>query len=324
MVKKYLKHPFPYLAALLVTLVFFALPDFTKWVAAKPTFSEYAYLDASKICHAIQKKMVFPFDKLLSKAQRAWFVFPYWLLIFLLLRTVFIHTKRVWYYGAIVVGVILFILYLFPNSLLKFEDATKSNSIGHVANGRIEHSKRMNYYGENFTTYSFLCYLVGRTYVHDRVRKVILDAFKACEDWMPKTTFVIGEIGSREGGKFLPHRTHQNGLSVDFMTPLLKNKKPYRSNHIFNLWGYRHEFDDTGKRGKVEIDYETMAFHLYELQKATVKEGLVIQKVIFDPVLRPFLLKTEYGPKIKNLPYTKNRVVVRHDDHYHVDFGIRK
>lgn len=320
--KRYLKHPFPYLAALLIALLFFALPSIFQWVAAKPTFADYVYLDASKIAHSIQRKMVFPWDKLLNKSQRAWVIFPYWLLIFLLLRAVFLHTRKLWYYAAGLLGLALLLLLIFPNLLLSLDNQQASRSLGHVANGRIENSKRMNFRGENFTTYSFLCYLVGRTYVNDRVKKAMLASYKACESTSPEVTFVVGEIGRKRGGKFLPHRTHQNGLSVDFMTPLLKKDKPYRNHHLFNLWGYRYEFSDRGKSGQLSIDFDTMAEHLYELRKAAEGEGLVIQKVIFDPVLRPYLLATEFGAKIKNLPFTKKRVIIRHDDHYHVDFGI--
>ncbi len=322
MLKRYLKHPFPYLAAVLLAILYFSLPSITQSIAARPTFADYAYLDASKICHSIQQKMLFPFDKLLSKTQRAWLVFPYYLLLFLLLRSVFIHTKKLWYFAGVALMFFLLLIYIFPGILLSFENDTESKSIGHVANGRIENSKRMYFRGANFTTYSFGGYLVGRTYVNDRIRKIIRQSYAVCEKTCPDITFVLGEIGRKNGGKFLPHRTHQSGLSVDFMTPLLKKEKTYRSNHLFNLWGYRHEFDNKGKMGKVKIDFETMAKHLYELQKATAAEGLVIQKVIFDPVLRPLLLATSYGPKIKDLPFTKKRVIVRHDDHYHIDFGV--
>ena len=324
MLRRYFKHPLPYVLALLGAVLYFALPAICQWVAAKPTFAEYAYLDASRFSISLQKGMLYPFGKWLTKAQRVYLVFPYLLLLFLLLRAFYIHTRRAWPY-AIVVGLgLLGLLYLFPNILLSFENNKTSQSIGHVANGRIVDAKRMQFRGSNFTTYSFACYLLGRTHVNDRVRKVMLEAYEACEKVKPRVTFVVGEIGNARGGKFLPHRTHQNGLSVDFMSPLLKKERPYRSNHLFNLWGYRHEFDNKGKKGKVEIDFETMALHLYELNKATEAAGLVIQKVIFDPVLRPYLLATEYGPKIKHLPFTRKRVIIRHDDHYHVDFGIRK
>ena len=323
MLRRYFRHPFPYLAALLLSLLYFALPPIIQWIAAQPTFAEYAYLDAGRVTVGLQQKMLFPLGKFLSKTQRMYLVFPYLLLCFLMLRALYLHTRRLWYYGGIAIVAFLVLLYLFPGLLLLGESKTASTSIGHVANGKIQHSKRMYFRGANFTTYSYGGYLLGRTHVNDRVRKIMVNAYEACRETCPGVTFVVGEIGHPKGGKFLPHRTHQNGLSVDFMSPLLKRDQPYRNNHLFNLWGYRHRFDDRGNMGKkVRIDFETMAKHLYELDKATRAEGLIIQKVIFDPVLRPLLLATEYGAKIKHLPFTKKRVIVRHDDHYHVDFGI--
>ncbi len=322
--RRYFRHPFPYLLALLLLLFYYFIPSIGKWVVSNATFAKYAHVDASRISVAIQKAMVYPFGKYLSKAQRLVLVFPYYLLLLLALRALFLHTRRVWKYAAWgSVGLLLF-LFLFPNTLQYFENDKPSKSIGHVANGHIVESKRMYYRGANYTTYSFLCYLLGRTHVNDRIRQVMVAAYEACEDTCPNTTFVVGEIGRKRGGNFLPHRTHNNGLSVDFMSPLRKNGKAYRSSHLLNLWGYRHEFDDRGKKGNLEIDYEAMAKHLYALDRAARDQGLLIQKVIFDPVLRPYLLQSEYGPKIENLPFTKKRVIIRHDDHYHVDFGIPK
>ena len=318
----YFRHPFPYLAALLVFLLYCAIPPTAHWVATHSTFARYAHVDASRISVSIPRSLLFPFGQWLGKTPRLLLVFPYWLLIFLGLRALFLHTRRAWKYVGGALVLILLLLYLFPNSLQLFENDRPSESIGHVANGRIEHSKRMYYHGDNYTTYSFLCYLLGRTHVNDRLRKVLVEAYAACAKTCPGTTFVVGEIGKKHGGAFLPHRTHRNGLSVDFMTPLLKGGKAYRNPQIWNLWGYAYEFDDRGKKKQLVIDYEAMAKHLYALDRAARANGMVIQKVIFDPVLRPLLLRSEYGPRIQHLPFTKNRVVIRHDDHYHIDFGI--
>jgi len=72
------------------------------------------------------------------------------------------------------------------------------------------------------------------------------------------------------------------------------------------------------------MDFEAIAQHLYALKKSAKKNGLVIEKVIFDPVLRRHLKKTSVWSKIKHLPFSKKRVAWRHDDHYHVDFAERK
>jgi penicillin-insensitive murein endopeptidase len=214
-------------------------------------------------------------------------------------------------------------LYLFPNLLLALESSRPSITHGSVRDGWIEGAKRLPFRGKNFTTYSFPGYLMGRTYVHEKVRKTVLDAFAKCVEKVPETTFVIGETGLPDGGIFHPHRTHRNGLSIDIMTPLLRNEKPYQTHHLFNLWGYALEFDDSGKLNeRTRIDYQSLGEIILALKEAAIQNGLTIEKVIFDPVLRPPLFATEAGKKIRDLPYTRNRIILRHDDHFHIDFGL--
>ena len=301
---------------------YFTMPFLAKWIVSNPTYAKYAGKDAQIIVNFIQSGFVFPFGKWLNPTFQAIVVFPYWVLIFGLIRWSFVRFKHVWKITSISIVSVFLFLFLFPNVLMVFENDEPSVSIGSVSNGSIKNAKRMEYRGENFTTYSFAGYLLGRTFVHSQLKKTILESYKNCQSTCPDIDFVLGEIGKRNGGRFLPHRTHRNGLSVDFMTPLLKYGEPYRSNHLFNLWGYSWEFNDKGEKGSVEIDYETMAKHLFSLEKMAKENGLRIKKVIFDPVLRPYLLATQTGQKLKHLPYTKNRVVVRHDDHYHVDFEV--
>ncbi len=320
--KKIFRHPFAWGFALLLTLLYFALPLVSDWLTSKPVYAKYAGSDAARITNYVQSVFVYPFQKVVKGSLRNIVIFPYWLILGWLVVALWLRFPKFWKaVGWLLVSVYIFI-WLFPNTLLWFENDKASKSYGSVANGRIVNSKRIAFQGANFTTYSFWCYLLGRTFVHQKVRKTLDDTFKILEKQCPEITFVVGETGTRRGGHFPPHRTHRNGLSVDIMTPLLK-KKPTTSHHLFNIWGYGLEFDNKGKKGNLEIDYETTALLLDALQTAAAQNDLRIQKVIFDPVLRPNLFKTKTGSKIQNLPYTKNRVIIRHDDHLHIDFALK-
>lgn len=298
------------------------MPLLTRQLAKLFVFREYLHLDAPRLAVGFKKSLLWPIGKWLSYSQGNLIA---WLWFALLLFVIYWTWRKIkpWRKSILgsIIGLFLF-LYIFPNSLLWFENDRPSKSSGHVANGTVTNAKRVPLRGKNYSTYSFPAYLVGRTYVNSKVRDVILDAYKICQSSCPATTFVLGETGFKKGNTFLPHRTHKNGLSVDFMSPLLKNKKSYRSHHIFNLWGYNFDFDNSGKNGKISLDYESIAQHLLALKQASQKQGMVIQKVIFDPALRKKLATTSCWSQIENLPYTKNRVAWRHDDHYHVDFGF--
>ena len=318
--KAYFKHPFPYFVAIIILLLYLLLPSIAKAIASHPTFASYAQSDAQKIASLLRQSLLFPIGYWLPKQLIPWIVFPYWWIIASLIIAIYRYTAPSWKWilGALATSFLL--LACFPNSLLYLEGSAPSQSIGSVANGSIKHAKRIPFRGDNFTTYSLLGYLAGRTFAHETVRDIVLDAYKDCATTSPEHVFVLGESGCRKGGRFLPHRTHQNGLSVDFMVPMKKKGVPYRCFHIANLWGYGMEFDTKGRMGEVEIDFEAAALHLLALKKAAEKRGWAMQKVIFDPVLRPKLLATSVGSKIKNLPFTKRRVIIRHDDHYHIDF----
>jgi penicillin-insensitive murein endopeptidase len=318
-----LKKKGPLILALLITLLYFGLPLLAAWITSMPQYAKYGERDVPRILEGIQRGLMFPVGKWLPGLWRGILVFPYWFLIFWGLSWVYQQTKTFWRYAFRLAAVVLLFLFIFPNSLLWLESDRPSVSHGSVRDGYITGAKRLPFRGSNFTTYSFPGYLFGRTFVHERVRKTVLDAFAVCEDKRPETTFVIGETGLRKGGSFNPHRTHRNGLSIDIMTPMLRNDRPYRRNHLFNLWGYGIEFDDEGRlKNGAQIDYESLAECILAIKEAAQKNGLRIEKVIFDPVLRPGLFATEAGKKIRDLPYTKNRIILRHDDHFHVDFDI--
>lgn len=319
-----LKKYSPYLLALLITLLYFGLPLFANYLTSQPQFARFASRDVPRIVEGVQQGLLYPVGKFIPNPWRSILVFPYWLLIFWGIGWIYRKTRPTSKYLLWAGSGLLFLLYLFPNTLLLLESSRSSVAHGSVRDGWIEGARRLPFRGENFTTYSFPGYLFGRTYVHEKVRKTVLDAFAVCAEKLPETTFVIGETGLPHGGIFHPHRTHRNGLSVDIMTPLLRNEKPYHTHHLFNLWGYGLEFDDLGNLDKhTSIDYQSLGEIILALKEAAHQNDLTIEKVIFDPVLRPPLFATEAGKKIRDLPYTKNRIILRHDDHFHIDFGVR-
>ena len=136
--------------------------------------------------------------------------------------------------------------------------------------------------------------------------------------------FVYGETGKKRGGRFKPHKTHQNGLSVDFMTPVLDssgNSVPLPTN-ILNKYGYNIDFTLDGEFENLSIDYEAFAAHIAALKQAAKQQGIGIWRVIFDPEMQHELQNTKAWPLIADIKFSTRRSWVRHDDHYHVDFSV--
>lgn len=206
------------------------------------------------------------------------------------------------------------------------EDSRPSTSIGTVSNGRLENGKRLPTSGPNFVAYSRLGALLGRNSVNSSVRDAVVDAYGALEGSAPGWFFTYGETGWPSGGRFRPHRSHQNGTSVDFMMPVRSSAsgQPVRfPAALFNKVGYGLDFDQRGIYADYKIDFEIIARHLVALEGASRHHGLAITKVILAPEYLKLLWATPTGATLqKKLPFMQKAAWVRHDEHYHVDFGV--
>lgn len=98
--------------------------------------------------------------------------------------------------------------------------AEESTCYGTTSKGRLENGIELPSSGKNFVGYSDIARLAGRTYVHTQVKNIIINAYKSLETEQPNKVFKYAETGFEDGGQFKPHKTHRNGLSVDFMTPV--------------------------------------------------------------------------------------------------------
>lgn len=203
--------------------------------------------------------------------------------------------------------------------------AIESRCFGTVANGRLEGGVRLPLTGPNFSAYSEVGARLGRTYVHSLVRDVVVDAYRALEAEAPGKVFVYGEGSWREGGRLRPHRTHQNGLSVDFMVPVIDGagrSVPLPSTPL-NKFGYDIEFDRNARFENLSIDFEALAEHLHQLWRSAQSRNVGIARVILDPPYLAKLFATRRGAELKDrLPFMTKPAWIRHDEHYHVDFKV--
>lgn len=209
---------------------------------------------------------------------------------------------------------------LLLNSPSTFADST---CYGTAGRGKIEGAVQLPSGGKNFSVYSDTGVTLGRTYVHATVAEIISTTYRELEKSSPDTRFVYGETGWKSGGSFKPHRTHQNGLSVDFFVPVrdASHRSVRLPTSITNKFGYDIDFDATGKFGEYTVDFEAIAEHLYQLDQAARKFKAPIKLVIFDPPFLPKLFATQRGGYLKtNIKFMKSKAWVRHDEHYHVDF----
>lgn len=201
----------------------------------------------------------------------------------------------------------------------------ESTCFGTPAQGWLQGGVAIPESGPNFFPYSSLGVFLGRTHVHSRVAAVVGAAYRTLASSAPDKIYVYGESGWPEGGRIKPHRTHQNGLAVDFMVPLIDgNGKSMRlPTGITNGFGYSIEFDAKGRYEDLTIDFEAIAEHLHALHQAGRADGLRIKRVIFESTYIPKLYATHRGAFIRaSIPFMQTRPWIRHDEHYHVDFDV--
>ncbi len=227
--------------------------------------------------------------------------------------------------GHAVLNVIVFWGLLAAAGHAMSKDKPESVCHGTPESGRLENGWELPRSGVNFQPYSSLGSAFGRTYVHSSVYRVVTEAYAELAKSRPTTRFVYGETGKESGGRFKPHRTHQNGLSVDFMVPVKDQagrSVPLPASPL-NKFGYGIEFSSTGEWDGLTIDFDAMAGHILALERAAKKHGIGVRRVIFDNQLRSLLFAEGRGAKLQQLAFAKFKPWVRHDEHYHVDFEIQ-
>ena len=220
----------------------------------------------------------------------------------------------------------LIIISLLSATFVMAADQPESICYGTTESGRVENALQLPSSGKNFSIYSSLGAIAGRNYVHSKVYATVLDAYKYLLLKEPHKVFVYGETGWKNGGRFRPHKTHQNGLSVDFFVPVIDDSEgssvPLPTS-LLNKFGYNIEFTAKGTYKQYSIDFKSMAAHLFALKEAADKNGIKISRVIFDSDLQKLLFNTSKGNELQAaLPFSTKKPWVRHDEHYHVDFTV--
>ena len=203
--------------------------------------------------------------------------------------------------------------------------AEESTCYGTQDNGRLKSGWQLPASGTNFSAYSHVGVFTGRNYVHSKVYRTVVEAYAMLEKQLPTKTFVYGESGFREGGKFRPHKTHQNGLSLDFFVPVInavEESVPLPTG-VLNKLGYGIEFTGTGQYEDLHIDYSAMAKHLLALKQAADENGVKIWRVIYDNDLQKQLFNAPEATQLRSeMEFSTKKPWVRHDEHYHVDFIV--
>lgn len=220
---------------------------------------------------------------------------------------------------------ILVFLITLCSSSFAATDQVESMCHGDPASGTLSHGWQLPSSGTNYEAYSSIGVMAGRNYVHSKIYELIVRSYAALEQQAPGKHFVYGETGYEDGGKFKPHKTHQNGLSVDFFVPVIDDS----GNSValptspLNKFGYNIEFNEAAQYKSLTIDFEAMAKHLLAVRQTAGQLGVGIRVVIFDNAFQEKLMATASGKALPTLlKFSTKKPWVRHDEHYHIDFIV--
>jgi penicillin-insensitive murein DD-endopeptidase len=231
----------------------------------------------------------------------------------------------------VTIVVIALVIISIPN--IFYSNLEASVSGGTPGDGSLKKAYQVEYTTSNARYFSIISYyLMGNCYVNSKLYNTVLNSYSECEKTCKNIDFRIMECSDKEGGKIMLHRTHRNGLSIDFMVPKIKDGKQTKFYDDLGLWHYLLDFNSSGRLvidNDVTIDFETIGKHIIALDNAARANGLVVSKVIMKLNLKDDFFNTPSGKEVKRRGiYFANRlpesVDNMHDDHYHVDFKLKK
>jgi len=123
---------------------------------------------------------------------------------------------------------------------------TAYNQTTQAPDGTLRGTRSLPLAGRGFHSHSVLANALGRQHAHHAVIESLVSASASVYEERG-TVLQIAEIGWPSGGRFLPHRTHREGLSVDILTPMRDRHtgEPARlGSSAWNLYGYCWHVDD--------------------------------------------------------------------------------
>lgn len=177
--------------------------------------------------------------------------------------------------------------------------------------------------GSNFSAYSTSLHILGRCYLLAPVTQIVVDAYAVLESTCPEQIFIYAEMGWKGGGRFDPHRTHREGKSADFVTPM-RNKLTKKAEPLplspLNRWGYDLRLNNNGEYLDLKLDAGAIIMHLSALDKTAKNSGWKIRQVIFDRPMQKLLQAHPAYQQISHIPFMPGQAWFPHDGHYHVDF----
>jgi penicillin-insensitive murein endopeptidase len=191
---------------------------------------------------------------------------------------------------------------------------------------------KIPYRGENYKFFGTVSYHIrGRAFAGKQVHNAMVEAFQLSESDCPGVHFKLLKCSGRKEGLIVPEDQKNNGFYAIFMTPLKIEERPMKHYFITGIGRVFVSYDRAGKcesSDRVNIDFESTAEHLINLDDAANMYGLRLKKVIISRYLQDELFATECGEKLKQRDiyfpkYLSKKINKKYDDLFYVEFDFQ-
>jgi len=192
-----------------------------------------------------------------------------------------------------------------------------AHNLGLTAAGGLVGGRSLAPWGPDLRTHSHLLGAVGRQYLHPDLARLLAVAAAEERSAMakrrdaPVSAWRVAETGWRSGGWFPPHLTHQDGLAVDVMTPLVEGRLPSGPG---TLLGYAVDLGEDGSFGETRADVERLARFFDALCTNAGEHGLVVRRLTVWAPWQGAIRGRMRSTCRRNLA----DAALPHDDHVHV------
>jgi hypothetical protein len=187
--------------------------------------------------------------------------------------------------------------------------------------------------GDNYKFYGTLSYhIFGRAFASRQVHNTLVEAFRMSETDCPDVEFKMLKSSGKRFGRIIPDHKNKNGFYAVFMTPLSVGNTPMQHYFVSGVMRMFVVYDQNGKcnlNERIEIDFESTAEHLLNLDNAAKMYGLRLKKVILSRFLLDDLYKSESGKQLLERDiyfpkYLSRKLNRKYDDLYYVEFDFRE
>ncbi len=196
-----------------------------------------------------------------------------------------------------------------------------------ITNTRISDiAYKLPYRGENYKFYGTLKFhIYGKAFVNNGVYNSFIEAQHLSKYNLPDIYIRLLKSSGKKSGYLDKNKISVCGNRIVFMTPMKKKGNPVRYYYRTGIFRMFYCFDASGKTKRLNIDFESLAQYLINLDDAAHYFGLKINTVTIKREFIKALYKTSSGEELKQremrfVKYLSRKMNKKYEELFLVEF----